>query len=329
MSTPERPDRNLAMELVRTTEAAAMASAKWQGRGDKEAGDQAAVDAMRSMLSTVEVEGIVVIGEGEKDEAPMLFNGERVGTCHEHAPQIDIAVDPVDGTTLLSEGRPGALAVIAATARGGMFDPGPAVYMEKMIVGPTAKGMIDLDAPLKRNLDRIARATGKDISEVTVMMLDRPRHDQAKLEIREAGARLQLISDGDVAGGLLAAWDERPGVDLLYGIGGTPEGVSTACGVKALRGEILGRLWPRNDQERSEIVNAGLDLNQVLTTDDLVTTEDAFFACTGITTAQLVDGVTYDSHGAITESLVMRAKSGTIRVIRSRHRVAKMNEVLA
>lgn len=324
MPSPDRPDRNLAMEMVRTTEAAAMAAARWQGRGDKESGDQAAVDAMRAMLSTVEIDGVVVIGEGEKDEAPMLFNGENVGTGH--PPAVDIAVDPVDGTRLLSEGRPGSLAVIAAATRDAMFDPGPCVYMEKMIVGPSAAGMIDLDAPLERNLDRIGRATGKSISEVTVIMLDRPRHDEAKQTIREAGARLQLIRDGDVAGGVLAAWDERPGIDLLYGIGGTPEGVSTACAVKSLRGEILGRLWPRDDAERQAAIDAGYDLDQVLTTDDLVRTDDCFFACTGITNGQLVDGVTYDKHGAITESLVMRAKSGTVRTIRARHRIAKMRE---
>jgi fructose-1,6-bisphosphatase II len=324
MPNPEHPDRNLAIELVRTTEAAAMAAAQWQGRGDKESGDQAAVDAMRAMLSTIEMAGVVVIGEGEKDEAPMLFNGEVVGTGH--PPAVDIAVDPVDGTRLLSEGRPGSLAVIAATARGGMFDPGPCVYMEKMVVGPHAAGLIDLDAPLHRNLDRIARALGKSRHEVTVMMLDRPRHEDAKREVREAGARLQLIRDGDVAAGVLAAWDERPSVDLLYGIGGTPEGVSTACAVKALRGEILGRLWPRDDAERQAALDAGYDLDHVLTTNDLVQTEDAFFACTGITAGQLVDGVTYDNHGAITESLVVRAKSGTVRVIRSRHRAAKLSE---
>ena len=326
MPSPDRPDRNLAMEMVRTTEAAAMAAARWQGRGDKESGDQAAVDAMRRMLSTVEIDGVVVIGEGEKDEAPMLFNGETVGTGH--PPAVDIAVDPVDGTRLLSEGRPGSLAVIAAAARGSMFDPGPCVYMEKMVVSPPAAGMIDLDAPLDRNLDRIARAVGKSISEVTVVMLDRPRHEQAKREIREAGARLQLIRDGDVAAGVLAAWIERPGVDLLYGIGGTPEGVSTACAVKSLRGEILGRLWPRDDEERQKALDAGYDLDEVLTTDDLVTTDDCFFAATGITSGQLVDGVTYDQHGAITESLVMRAKSGTVRTIRARHRIAKMREYL-
>lgn len=324
MPDPTEPDRNLAIELVRTCEAAAMAAARWQGRGDKESGDQAAVDAMRAMLSTIEIDGVVVIGEGEKDEAPMLFNGEQVGTGH--PPEVDIAVDPVDGTRLLSEGRPGSLAVIAATARGMMFDPGPCVYMEKMVVGPAAAGMIDLDAPLDRNLDRVARAMGKSIEEVTVMMLDRPRHDDAKRAIREAGARLQLIRDGDVAAGVLAAWEERPSVDMAYGIGGTPEGVSTACAVKSLRGEILGRLWPRDDDERQAALDAGYDLDRVLSTDDMVGTEDAFFACTGITAGQLVDGVTYDAHGALTESLVLRAKSGTVRSIRSRHRSAKLRQ---
>jgi fructose-1,6-bisphosphatase II len=319
-----RPDRNLAMELVRTTEAAAMAAAKWQGRGDKESGDQAAVDAMRVMLSTVEVDGLVVIGEGVKDEAPMLFNGERVGTGHQ--PEVDIAVDPVDGTRLLAEGRPGSLAVIAASTRGTMFDPGEFFYMEKMVVGPEAKGMIDLDAPLPRNLDRIARATGKDVDELTVVMLDRPRHEEAKRTVREAGARLQLIRDGDVAAAILAAWDERQGVDLLFGIGGTPEGVITACAVKALGGEMLGRLWARDDEERAAAVDAGYDLDKVLTTDDLVHGSDTFFACTGITPGQLVSGVQYDKHGAITESLVMRSRSGTVRMIQARHRDAKVDE---
>lgn len=256
----------------------------------------------------------------------MLFNGERVGTQHETAPAVDIAVDPVDGTRLLAEGRPGALAVIAACTSGAMFDPGPCVYMEKMVVGPEAAGMIDLDAPLPRNLDRIARAVGKPIDEVTVVMLDRPRHEEAKRQIRDTGARLQLIRDGDVAAGVLAAWIERPGVDLAYGIGGTPEGVSTACAVKALRGEILGRLWPRDDEERARAIDAGYDVDAVLTTDDLIATEDAFFACTGITNGQLLAGVTYDKHGAVTDSLVMRSKSGTIRTVRARHRAAKMNE---
>jgi len=323
MPDTSRPDRNLAMELVRTTEAAALAAAKWQGRGQKEPGDQAAVDAMRTMLSTVEVDGRVVIGEGEKDEAPMLFNGEQVGTGH--PPQVDIAVDPVDGTRLLAEGRPGSLALIAAAPRGTMFDPGPCVYMEKMVVGPEARGMIDLDAPLPRNLDRIARATGKPLDEITVVMLDRPRHEDAKKVIREAGARLQLIRDGDVAAAILAAWVERPAVDLLYGIGGTPEGVSTAAAVKALGGEILGRLWPRDDAERQAALDLGYDLDAVLTTDDLVSGPDAFFACTGITPGQLVSGVQYDKHGAITESLVMRSKSGTVRMIQARHRTSKVD----
>lgn len=324
MPDTSSPDRNLAMELVRTTEAAAMAAARWQGRGQKEPGDQAAVDAMRTMLSTVEVDGLVVIGEGEKDEAPMLFNGEQVGTGH--PPAVDIAVDPVEGTRLLAEGRPGSLAVIAAAPRGTMFDPGPCVYMEKMVVGPEARGMIDLDAPLARNLDRIARATGKQVEELTVVMLERPRHEQAKQAVRDAGARLQLIRDGDVAAGVLAAWVERPGVDLLYGIGGTPEGVIKACAVKALGGEMLGRLWPRDDSERRAALDQGFDLDQVLTTDDLVGGSDAFFACTGITPGQLVSGVQYEKHGVITESLVMRSKSGTVRMIKARHRHSKVDE---
>ena len=327
MPSTERPDRNLAMELVRTTEAAAMAAAKWQGRGDKESGDQAAVDAMRTMLSTVEIDGTVVIGEGEKDEAPMLFNGEKVGTGHD--PAIDIAVDPVDGTRLLSEGRPGSLAVIAASARGGMFDPGPCVYMEKMIVGPQAAGMIDLDAPLQRNLDRIARAVGKSISEVTVVMLDRPRHEEAKREIRDAGARLQLIRDGDVAAGVLAAWVERPGVDLLYGIGGTPEGVSTACAVKALRGEILGRLWPRDDEERQAALDAGYDLDRILSCDDLCSGDDVFFSASGVTDGDVLQGVRYlESGKATTESLVMRSRSGTVRRVQARHDRAKLRAII-
>lgn len=324
MPDASRPDRNLAMEMVRTTEAAAMAAARWQGRGDKESGDQAAVDAMRSMLSTVEIQGLVVIGEGEKDEAPMLFNGEEVGSGH--PPEVDIAVDPIDGTRLLAEGRPGSLAVIAAAPRGTMFDPGPCVYMEKLCVGPEARGVIDLDAPLTTNLQRIASEMDKAVRDLTVVMLDRDRHEEAKREIREIGARLQLIRDGDVAASVSAAWDERAGVDVLYGIGGTPEGVITACAVKALGGEVLGRLWPRDDAERGAALDAGYDLDATLSTDDLVRSEDCFFAATGITSGQLVDGVTYDRHGAVTQSLVMRGKSGTVRLITARHQLEKLSE---
>jgi fructose-1,6-bisphosphatase II len=319
---PERPDRNLAIEIVRTTEAAAMAAARWQGRGDKESGDQAAVDAMRQVLDTVEMDGTVIIGEGEKDEAPMLFNGERVGTGN--PPEVDIAVDPVDGTRLLAEGRPGSLAVMAAAPSGAMFDPGPCVYMEKLVVGPEAADVVDLDRPLQDNLRVIAEAMGRKVRELTVMMLDRDRHEEAKRQIREVGARLQLISDGDVAGAILAAWDERPQVDVLYGIGGTPEGVVSACAVKALDGQQLGRLWPRNDDERRDALERGYDLDAVMTKDDLVSSEDCFIACTGITPGQLLRGVTFDRSGAITDSLVMRSKSGTVRSIRARHRTQKL-----
>jgi fructose-1,6-bisphosphatase II len=323
----ERPDRNLAIEIVRVTEAAAMAAARWQGRGEKESGDQAAVDAMRQVLDTVVMNGTIIIGEGEKDEAPMLFNGERVGTGD--SPQVDLAVDPVDGTRLLAEGRPGAIAVLAAAPAGALFDPGPCVYMEKLVVGAQAADVVDLDRPIAENLTAIARALGRDVTDITVMMLDRDRHEDAKAAIRRIGARLQLIPDGDVAGAILAAWDERPQVDVLYGIGGTPEGVTSACAVKALDGQILGRLWARNDAEAGLAREAGYDLSRVLTVDDLVTSEDSFFACTGITNSQLLKGVTFDGIGAVTQSLVMRSKSGTVRTIEARHRLKKLREYSA
>jgi fructose-1,6-bisphosphatase II len=326
-SSTERPDRNLAIEIVRVTEAAAMAAARWQGRGDKEAGDQAAVDAMRQVLDTVVMEGTIIIGEGEKDEAPMLFNGERVGTGQ--PPQVDLAVDPVDGTRLLAEGRPGAIAVLAAAPAGALFDPGPCVYMEKMVVGAESADVVDLDRPLPENLEAVARALGRDVSDITVMMLDRDRHEEAKAAIRRVGARLQLIPDGDVAAAILAAWDERPQVDVLYGIGGTPEGVTSACAVKALGGQILGRLWARNDAEAAAAREAGYDLDRQLTVDDLVTSEDSFFACTGITNSQLLKGVMFDGIGAVTHSLVMRSKSGTVRTIEARHRLKKLREYAA
>jgi fructose-1,6-bisphosphatase II len=320
----EKPDRNLAIEIVRVTEAAALAAARWQGRGNKEGGDQAAVDAMRQVLETVEMDGTVVIGEGEKDEAPMLFNGESVGTGN--PPKVDIAVDPIDGTRLLAEGRPGSIAVMAAAPDGTMFDPGPCVYMEKFVVGADAKGAIDLDAPLADNLSKVAKAKGKEVRDLTVMMLDRDRHEDAKREVRETGARLQLITDGDVAGSILAAWEDRPEVDVMYGIGGTPEGVIAACAVKAFDGEHLGRLWARNDEERQRAVDAGYDLEDVLTADDLVRGEDAFFACTGITPSQLLRGVSFHANGATTQSLVMRSKSGTVRFIEARHRFSKLRQ---
>jgi fructose-1,6-bisphosphatase II len=321
---PEKPDRNLAMEIGRVTEAAALAAARFQGLGDKEAGDQAAVDAMRQVLDTVEMDGTVVIGEGEKDEAPMLYNGESVGTGN--PPEVDIAVDPIDGTRLLAEGRSGSLAVLAAAPAGTMFDPGPCVYMEKLVVGPDAADVVDLDRSLAENLEAVAQATNREVRDLTVIMLDRDRHEEAKRQVREAGARLQLITDGDVAGGILAAWDERAEVDMLYGIGGTPEGVITACAVKALGGQHLGRLWPRNDEERQAALDAGYDLDQVLTVDDLVASEDCFFACTGITPGQLVQGVRFRGKGAITQTLVMRGKSGTVRLITARHRFEKLRQ---
>ncbi len=323
----ERPDRNLAIEIVRVTEAAAMAAARWQGRGEKEAGDQAAVDAMRTVLDTVEVAGTVVIGEGEKDEAPMLYNGEHVGTGA--APEVDIAVDPIDGTRLLAEGRPGSLAVMAAAPSGSMFDPGPCVYMEKLVVGPAAAGAIDLDVSLGDNLTAVAAAVGRDVQDITVVMLDRDRHEDAKRQIREAGARLQLITDGDVEASIVAAWDQRPQVDVLYGIGGTPEGVITACAVKALEGAMLGRLWPRSDAERDQALERGYDLDQVLTADDLVRADDCFISCTGITQGNLLRGVSFDRRGATTESLVMRSKSGTVREIRAWHQLAKLRQYSA
>jgi len=323
----ERPDRNLAIEIVRVTEAAAMAAARWQGRGEKESGDQAAVDAMRQVLDTVVMDGTIIIGEGEKDEAPMLFNGERVGTGE--PPQVDLAVDPVDGTRLLAEGRPGAIAVLAAAPAGALFDPGPCVYMEKLVVGAPAADVVDLDRPIEENLAAVARALGRDVTDITVMMLDRDRHEDAKAAIRRVGARLQLISDGDVAAAILAAWDERPQVDVLYGIGGTPEGVTSACAVKALDGQILGRLWARSDAEAAQAREAGFDLDRILTVDDLVTSEDSFFACTGITNSQLLKGVVFDGIGAVTQSLVMRSKSGTVRTIEARHRLKKLREYAA
>ncbi len=324
MSETLRPDRNLAMELVRTTEAAALAAARWQGYGAKEDGDQAAVDAMRQTLRTVTMNGVVVIGEGEKDEAPMLYNGEHVGDGNE--PSVDIAVDPIDGTTLLAEGRPGSIAVIAAATRGSMFDPGPAFYMDKLVVGPEAVGLCDIDAPVKDNLTKIAKAKGKAIGDLTVIMLDRPRHEQLRKDVRESGARITLITDGDVAGGILAAWDAKA-PDVLFGVGGTPEGVITACAVRALGGEIIGKLWPRHDEEAANLRNLGYDLDATYRTDDLVKTEDCFFACTGITTGQLLGGVWFDGRGAVTHSLVMRGKSGTVRVVEARHTTRKVAEV--
>ena len=320
---PQRPDRNLALELVRATEAAAMAAGRWMGRNQKEAGDQAAVDAMRLMLSSVDMHGTVVIGEGEKDEAPMLYNGEEVGTGN--PPEIDIAVDPIDGTRLLAQGRPGSLAVIAAAPRGTMFDPGPMVYMHKWVVGADGAGVIDIDAPIGDNLRKLAKRKERRVEDLTVIMLDRPRHEEMFREVRETGARLRLIMDGDVAASLLAALPDKA-VDVLIGVGGTPEGVVTACAIQALGGEMQGRLWARNDEEAAAAREQGYNLDERLGTDQLVSSTDTFLVCTGITPGDLVDGVEYDGRGAVTDSLVMRGKSGTIRRIRARHTLDKLME---
>jgi fructose-1,6-bisphosphatase II len=309
------------MELVRVTEAAALAAARWMGRGDKEGADGAAVAAMRTVLSTVAMDGVVVIGEGEKDEAPMLYNGERLGT--QEPPLTDIAVDPIDGTTLTSLGRGGALAVIAVSERGTMFNPGPVVYMEKVAVGPDASGAIDLSRSASENLEAIAEAKHEQVRDVTAVILDRPRHAELIAEVRAAGARIRLISDGDVAGAISTAWPES-GADVLFGVGGTPEGVLAAAALKCMGGEIQGRLWPRNDEERKAAIDAGYDLDEVLTTDDLVGGDNCFFAATGVTDGELLRGVHYDRSGATTQSLLMRSKSGTVRRVDARHRLDKL-----
>jgi fructose-1,6-bisphosphatase II len=315
------PDRNLALELVRVTEAAALAAARWMGRGDKEAADQAAVDAMRLLMDTVPMDGVVVIGEGEKDNAPMLYNGEKIGNGE--PPVVDIAVDPIDGTTLTSKGMNGALAVVALAERGTMFDPGPCMYMEKIAAGPEAVDVLDLDAPIAENLQRLAKVKGMDVDGLTVMILERSRHEQIVKEVREAGARIRFITDGDVAGAISAA-REKSGVDMLIGIGGTPEGVIAAAAIKCLGGVIQGRLWPRNDEERESALAAGYDLDKILTADDLVSGEDVFFAATGITDGELIRGVRYSGESARTQSLVMRSRSGTIRIIDGIHRRKKL-----
>ncbi|HMG26729.1 MAG TPA: class II fructose-bisphosphatase [Acidimicrobiia bacterium] len=320
MDQPQAPDRNLAMELARVTEAAALAAGRWMGRGDKEAADQAAVDAMRLVVNNVSMDGVVVIGEGEKDEAPMLYNGEQIGSG---GPGCDIAVDPIDGTTLTALGRPNAIAVIALSERGTMFDPGPCVYMEKIAVGPEAADAIDLDASVTHNLQAVAKALGEDVDDVTAVILDRDRHADIIKECREAGARIRLIPDGDVAGAISTAWPES-GANILFGIGGTPEGVIAACALKCLGGAIQGRLWPRNDDERRTAIDAGYDLTRVLDTEDLVSGDDVFFSATGVTDGELLRGVRYFGDGARTQSLVMRSKSGTIRTIDSRHRWHKL-----
>ncbi len=316
------PDRNLALELARVTEAGAMASARWVGRGDKNGADGAAVNAMRQLISTVSMNGIVVIGEGEKDKAPMLYNGEQVGDGS--GALCDVAVDPIDGTRLTANGMPNAISVIAVSARGSMYDPSAVYYMSKLVTGPEAASVVDLDAPPAANISAVARAKSCSPSDVTVVILDRPRHGELIREVREAGARIKLLTDGDVAGAIMAA-REGTGIDLLLGIGGTPEGIIAACAVKCLGGVILGKLAPRDDAERAKAIDAGHDLSRVLNTDDLVASDDAFFAATGITDGDLLAGVRYRSGGAITDSLVMRARSGTVRKIRSEHQLWKLS----
>jgi fructose-1,6-bisphosphatase II len=317
----QAPDRNLALEIVRVTEAAAMAAGRWVGRGDKNGGDGAAVDAMRTLIGTVSMRGVVVIGEGEKDNAPMLYNGEEVGDGS--GPACDVAVDPIDGTTLMAKGMPNALAVIAVAERDTMFDPSAVFYMEKLATGAEAADVVDITAPPGENVRRVAKAKRGHPEDVTVCILDRPRHAQLVDEVRAAGARIKFISDGDVAGAIMAA---RPGtgVDLLLGIGGTPEGIIAACALSCMGGVIQARLWPRDDAERHKAVDAGHDLDRVLTTRDLVSGDDIFFAATGITDGELVRGVRYYADSLQTESIVMRSKSGTIRVISSLHQPGKL-----
>lgn len=318
---PSVPDRNLAMELVRVTEAAAMAAGRWVGKGDKNGADGVAVEAMRSLISTVGMNGTVVIGEGEKDNAPMLYNGEQVGDGT--GPECDVAVDPIDGTTLTAKGMNNAVSVLAVSPRGSMYDPSAVFYMEKLVTGPEAADVVDIRLPVKENINLVAKAKGSEPEDVTVILLDRPRHAELVEDIRATGARIKFISDGDVAGAIMAA-RHGTGIDLLLGIGGTPEGIIAACAMKCMGGVIQGRLWPTDDDERQRAMDAGLDLDAVLTTDDLVRGDDCFFVATGITDGELLQGVRYRAKGATTNSLVMRSRSGTIRTIQSEHKLSKL-----
>jgi len=325
-SRGEAPDRNLALELVRVTEAGAMAAGRWVGRGDKEGGDGAAVDAMRELVNTVSMRGIVVIGEGEKDNAPMLYNGEEVGNGD--GPECDFAVDPVDGTTLMSKGMPNAISVLAVAERGAMFDPSAVFYMNKIAVGPDAADVIDITAPIAENINRVAKVKNSSVADLTVCILDRPRHQQLMADVRAAGARIRLISDGDVAGAISAC---RPnsGTDMLVGVGGTPEGIIAAAAIRCMGGAIQGRLAPTDDEERQKAIDRGYDLDQVLTTEDLVSGENVFFCATGVTDGDLLQGVRYSGGGCTTQSIVMRSKSGTVRMIEAYHRLSKLNEYSA
>jgi fructose-1,6-bisphosphatase II len=317
-----QPDRNLALELVRVTEAAALSCATWIGMGEKESADQAAVDGMHAVLHRIHMDGIVVIGEGEKDEAPMLHNGERIGDGS--PPEVDVAVDPLEGTRLCAEGRPNAIAVIALAERGTMFNPGPFVYMEKMAGGEEIADLLDLDRPLGKTVELIAERKGTDVNDVTAVVLDRPRHEEGIAAIRGAGGRVRLITDGDVAGALLAVTGDRP-VDFLWGIGGTPEGVISATAIKCIGGALIGRLWARSDEERAAAREAGIDEGQILTQDDLVKSDNVLFSATGVTDGDVLEGVHYrGNRGATTESLVMRSRSGTVRRIVSSHDRTKL-----
>ncbi len=320
----EVPDRNFGLDLVRVTETAAMAAARWQGRGDKEAADQAAVDGMRAHLTTIDLDGMVVIGEGEKDAAPMLFNGERVGTGK--GPKVDIAVDPIDGTRLTALGLPGALSVIAVSERGTMYAPGSLVYMDKIAVGPEAAGMIDLDAPVDRNLARVAKAKGADVNDLTVIILDRPRNEHYIRAVRAAGARIRLIQDGDVSAAIATARPDSE-IDLMLGIGGSPEAVLAAAALRCMDGEIQCRLWPRDDSERQWARDNGLDLDQVMDTEDLVGGDNVFFAATGVTTGEFLRGVQFRADSAVTHSVMMRSRTGSIRYMDAYHNFRKLREI--
>jgi fructose-1,6-bisphosphatase II len=319
--SPQAPDRNLALELVRVTEAAAMAAGRWVGRGDKNGADAAAVNAMRQLIGTVSMNGVVVIGEGEKDEAPMLFNGEHVGDGT--GAECDVAVDPIDGTRLTAMGMNNALSVMAVADRGSMYDPSAVFYMEKLVTGPEAADVVDLTAPVSENIRRVAKARYCTPEDVTVVILDRPRHETLVKEVREAGARIKFITDGDVAGAIMAG-REGTGIDLLLGVGGTPEGIIAACAIKCMGGVVQGRLWPKDDAERRRAIDAGHDLNRVLTTDELVSSDNVFFVATGITDGEMLRGVRYQAGGAGTHSLVMRSRSGTTRLIESEHKLSKL-----
>ncbi len=320
----QKPTRNLALELVRVTEAAALSAGRLMGRGEKEVADKAAVDAMRLVLNSINMDALIVIGEGEKDEAPMLFNGEKVGTGK--PPLVDLAVDPIDGTRPLANGFLNSIATVAIAPRGTMFDPGPFVYMDKIAVGPKAKGLINIEAPLQENLEKIALSENKSLNDLTVIILQRPRHDELIQEVREIGARIRLIPDGDVAGALMTCLPES-GIDVLLGIGGTPEGILAACAIRAMGGELQGKLFIRNEEEKKLGLKMGYSLDKVITMDDMVSSNDVFFAATGITDGELLGGVRYTGNGAETESLVIRGRTGTVRWIKAKHNFDKLNRI--